>query len=188
MNTLRKLSVTVGALVVAALMTATAYGCGDVAAKATVKRQAWRVNDFGSPELRLVSAEENDPIVGMWKMTWTVGTATIDSGFSIWHSDGTEINNSGGRAPLTGNICIGVWKKIGNHYKLNHEGISWDATGTVEVGVANITEDLVLGPTGDFFSGPFTINQYDMNGNLLQTVSGKITGVKIGIDTVINTL
>jgi len=178
--------------VVAALvtmtMTATAYaGCGDIGGKTTLKRQAWRLNDFVSPELRLVSAADNDPITGLWKVTFTVGTATIDSGFAVWHADGTEIMNSGGRPPLTSNFCIGVWKKNGNHYKLNHAAISWDSTGTVEVGAANITQDVVLGRTGDFFSAAFTITQYDMNGSVLETVSGKITGVKIGVDTVINT-
>ncbi len=190
MKSLRKLSVTVGAIVVVAVMSATANaGCGDFGSgKATLKRQAWQVNDFGSPELRLASAAENDPITGMWKVTLSAGTATIDSGFSIWHSDGTEINNSGDRPPLTGNFCIGVWKKIGDHYKLNHEGISWDSTGTVEVGVANLTESVVLGPKGNTFSGTFTITQYDMNGNVLQSVSGTVKAERIDVETVINTL
>jgi hypothetical protein len=188
-TTLRKLSVTAGAVVIAAMMTATAHAwCGEMGGKATLKRQAWQMNDFGSPELRLVSADDNDPITGMWKTTWTVGTATIDAGFSIWHADGTEINNSGARSPNTGNFCIGIWKKVGKHYKLNHEGTSWDPTGTIEVGVANITENVVLGPAGDQFEGTFTITQYDMNGNVLQAVSGNIKGVRIEIDTVINTL
>jgi hypothetical protein len=188
-TTLRKLSVTAGALVIVAMMTATAHaGCGDIGGKA-LKRQAWQRNDFGSPALRLISAADNDPITGMWKTTWTVGTTTIDSAFSLWHADGTEINNSGARAPITGNFCIGIWKNIGKrHYKLNHEGISWDPTGTIEVGVANITQNVVLGPAGDQFEGTFTITQYDMNGDVLQSVSGNIKGVRINIDTVINTL
>jgi hypothetical protein len=189
MKTLRKLSVTVGAIVFVAVMAATANaGCGDFApGKATLKRQGWTVSEFGLPALRLVSEQDNDPIVGMWRTSWMVGTTQIDNGFSIWHADGTEINNSGGRPPLTGNICLGVWKKINNHYKLNHVGISWDSTGTVEVGAANIVQDIVLGPKGEAFSGTFTITQYDMNGNVLQTVSGNITAQRIDVNTVINT-
>jgi hypothetical protein len=189
-TTLRKLAVTVGALGIVAMMTATAHAwCGEMGGKATLKRQAWQRNDFGSPALRLISAADNDPITGMWKTTWTVGTTTIDSAFSLWHADGTEINNSGARAPITGNFCIGIWKNIGKrHYKLNHEGISWDPTGTIEVGVANITQNVVLGPAGDQFEGTFTITQYDLNGDVLQSVSGNIKGVRINIDTVINTL
>jgi len=189
MKTLRKLSVMGGAIVVVAMMAATANaGCGDIGqGKATLKRQGWRVSEFGLPALRLVSEQDNDPIVGMWKMSWLVGTTQIDNGFSVWHSDGTEINNSGGRPPLTGNFCMGVWKKINNHYKLNHVGISWDSTGTVEVGAANIVADVVLDRKGNAFSGPFTITQYDMNGNFLAAVSGTITGTRIDVNTVINT-
>jgi hypothetical protein len=82
---------------------------------------------------------------------------------------------------------LGVWKNINNHYKLNHGAISWDSTGTVQVGAANIVEDVVLGPRGNEFSGSFTITQYDMNGNVLETVSGNITGTRIDVHSVINT-
>jgi hypothetical protein len=193
MKTLRKLSVLLGAIVLVAMMTATANaGCGDFTpGKATLKRQGWPVSEFGSPALRLVSEQNseqgNDPIVGMWRTSWMVGTTQIDNGFSIWHADGMEINNSGARPPMTGSICLGVWKRINNHYKLNHVGISWDSTGTVEVGAANIVQEVVLGPKGDTFSGTFTITQYDMNGNVLQTVSGNIAAQRINVNTVINT-
>jgi hypothetical protein len=80
-----------------------------------------------------------------------------------------------------------VWKKINNRYKLNHAAISWDSTGTVQVGAANIVENVGLAPNGNSFSGTFTITQYDMNGNVLATVSGNITGTRIDVDTVINT-
>jgi hypothetical protein len=89
---------------------------------------------------------------------------------------------------MTGNICLGVWQKINNHYKLNHVGISWDSTGTVEVGPANIVQEVELAPNGNKFSGTFSITQYDMNGNVLTTISGTITGTRIGVNTVINTL
>jgi hypothetical protein len=188
MKTLRKLWVMAGAIAVVAMMAATANaGCGDIGnGKATLKRQAWQGSEFGSA-LRLVSEQDNDPITGLWKVTFTDGTTQIDTGFAVWHSDGTEIMNSGDRPPMTSNFCLGVWKKIDGHYKLNHAAISWDSTGTVQVGAANIKEDVVLGPKGDRFCGTFTITQYDMNGNVLGTVSGDITGTRIGVNTVINT-
>jgi hypothetical protein len=44
----------------------------------------------------------------------------IDSGYVQWHSDGTEIMNSG-RPPQNGDFCLGVWEKTGrSRYKLNH--------------------------------------------------------------------
>ncbi len=193
MKTLRKLSVMLGAIVLVAMMTmtmtATAHaGCGDFTpGKATLKRQGWQGSEFGLPALRLVSEQDNDPITGLWKVTFMAGTTQIDTGFSVWHADGTEIMNSGDRAPMTSNFCLGVWKKINNHYKLNHAAISWDPTGTVQVGAANIVEEVTLGPTGNTFYGNFTITQYDMNGNVLGTVSGNIAGQRIEVNTVINT-
>jgi len=188
MKALRKLSVMLGALVVVAMMTATANaGCGDIGhGKAKLKRQGWQGSEFGMPGLRLAS-NDNDPITGMWKVTFTADGTQIDTGFAVWHSDGTEIMNSGDRSPLTGDYCMGVWKKVNNRYKLNHAGIGWDPTGTVQVGPANIVEEVDLGPKGDAFSGTFTITQYDLNGNVLATVSGNITGIRINVDTVINT-
>jgi hypothetical protein len=186
MKTLRKLSMMVGATVAVAMMAATAYaGCGDVG-KATLKRQGWQASEFGVPSLRLVSDSDNDPITGLWRVKFMDGTTQIDTGFAVWHADGTEIMNSGDRAPLTSSFCMGVWKKVGNHYKLNHAAISWDPTGTVQVGAANIVETVVLGPNADTFSGSFTITQYDMNGDVLGSVAGKITGTRIGVNDVIN--
>src|ERR1700689_644346 len=110
MKTLRKLSVMAGAIVVVAMMAATANaGCGDIGnGKATLKRQAWQGSEFGSPALRLVSEQDNDPITGLWKVTFTAGATQIDTGFAVWHSDGTEIMNSGDRPPMTSNFCLGV--------------------------------------------------------------------------------
>ncbi len=187
-TTLRKLTVTFGAFVVVAMMAATANaGCGDIAHKPILKRQAFRASEFAMPQLQLVS-QDNDPITGMWEVTFTSSGATIDTGYSVWHADGTEIMNSGDRSPLTGDYCMGVWKNLGNNrYKLNHAGIGWDSTGTVQVGPANIVEEVELGTKGNAFSGTFTITQYDLNGNVLATVSGNITGKRIDVDTVINT-
>ncbi len=64
-------------------------------------------------------------IVGLWKFTFVAegnsgnpapfnppDGATLDAGYVQWHSDGTEIMNSG-RDPATGSFCLGVWKTTG---------------------------------------------------------------------------
>ena len=71
-------------------------------------------------------------IVGLWKVKLVSKNSpgrpdgvVIDAGYATWHSDGTEIMNSG-RAPLTGSFCMGVWKRTGcDTYKLNHFALSW---------------------------------------------------------------
>lgn len=133
-------------------------------------------------------------IVGFWHVKFVVGSGssaqTIDAGYAQWHADGTEIMNSGGRAPVTTSFCLGVWKQVGyRQYKLNHFAASWDPTpatnapnGTL-VGPAQIQEDVTLAPDGNHFSGTFTIDQYLENGNLMAHVAGNISGTRITVST-----
>jgi len=131
----------------------------------------------------------NAAIVGMWKVQFVSEGTTgipdgtvIDSAYAQWHSDGTEIMNSG-RPPITSSFCLGVWKRTGGAtYKLNHFALSWDPTGTVFVGPANIREDVTLDNNGNTFSGTFTIDQFDTNGNTLAHIAGKISAQRVTPD------
>ena len=134
--------------------------------------------------------DDNDAaIVGMWKVQFvSEGTngipdgTMIDSAYAQWHSDGTEIMNSG-RPPITSSFCLGVWKKTGEStYKLNHFALSWDPSGTVFVGPANIRENVTLNAQGNSFSGTFTIDQFDTNGNTLAHIVGKINAQRVTAD------
>ena len=80
-------------------------------------------------------------IVGFWKVQFKLSDGTVfDDGYVTWHSDGTELMNSG-RPPMTGNFCMGAWKQTGRStYKLNHYALSWDPTGTTLIGPANLRE------------------------------------------------
>jgi hypothetical protein len=130
-------------------------------------------------------------IVGLWKIKFVskgntgIGIpdgAPIDDGYATWHSDGTEIMNSG-RPPITSSFCMGVWKKTGpSSYKLNHFALSWDPTGKTFIGPANIREELVLDGNENSYSGTFTIDQYDTEGHLLAHISGLVTAQRITAD------
>jgi hypothetical protein len=128
-------------------------------------------------------------IVGMWKVQFmSEGTTgipddtVVESGYAQWHSDGTEIMNSGLRPPATSNFCLGVWKKTGRStYKLNHFALSWDTSNTF-VGPANIREEVTLDAQRNSFSGTFTIDQFDKNGNTLAHIVGKINAQRVTAD------
>ena len=130
------------------------------------------------------------PIVGMWKFKFTSegskgipdGTE-VDAGYVTWHSDGTELMNSG-RAPITGSFCMGVWKPIGPAtYKLNHIAMAWDPTGTVYVGPANIRETVTVDHKGGSYVGTFTLDQYATDETtLLAHVQGTVTATRITVD------
>jgi hypothetical protein len=149
--------------------------------------------------------DDDASIVGFWHVKFfsdgiTTGVpgglppgAEVDAGYSQWHSDGTEIMNSGHFAPNQSNFCLGVWERTGRReYKLNHFATFWDPTkGTVGpagpegelVGPANIRETVTLAPNGETFAGTFTIDQYDSHLNLLEHLQGKINGTRITVST-----
>ena len=171
-------------------------------------RTAW--DSLGSPaasvQPRLLRAalggdeDESAPtpsIVGMWHVKFIAmgnegipDKTEVDAGFAQWHSDGTEIMNSGGRAPSTSSFCLGVWEQTGiRKYSLNHFAISWDPTPSdadpngVILGPASIRENVTLSANGATFSGTFLIVQYDETLKKLAEVKGNITATRITATT-----
>lgn len=136
-------------------------------------------------------------IVGLWKFSFTATSPFVgpfDAGYVQWHSDGTELMNSG-RAPTTGDFCMGVWKQIGpSTYKLNHFGLSWafDANapvtgpgtgGATFIGPANIREQVTVDRSGNSYEGTFTVVQYEPDGvTVVATVTGTVTATRITAD------
>ena len=152
---------------------------------------------IASPRLVLAAfddeaaAPHGSSIVGTWKEHWISegsdgikdGTE-IDAGYAQWHSDGTEINLSGLRAPLTGDVCLGEWIKTGARtYRMNHFGVAYDSTGQTLVGPGRIQQWLTIDAKGNSTSGKFTIDQWDEEGNLLAHLEGKIIGTRVTMET-----
>ena len=158
-----------------------AWACDD---NAFARPASWQVDQGNGLSARLHQASLTDftgqSIVGMWSFTMTAGTATVDFGYVQWHSDGTELMNSGGRAPATENFCMGVWKPTGiRRYHLTHYALSYDTSGTLNAKVI-IKEDVTVNTSGTTYTGPFTLSVYDPNSSaLLQQVTGQVTGQRV---------
>jgi hypothetical protein len=142
-----------------------------------------------------------DSIVGTWKVTFTSdGTAypgpipagvETDFGTTQWHPDGTEFMISGGRAPSTGDTCMGAWKRTGARiYKLDHLALAWASSDSappigpvspaIFLGPAIFTETVTLNLSGTGYEGPFTIDQYAADGTtLLEHVGGTVKGTRM---------
>ncbi len=150
---------------------------------AFLDRQAWQSKiQFKRAAFVLVDNDQ-DPIVGMWKVLFLVGGETFDFGYSQWHGDGTEILNSGSRPPATENFCLGVWKKTGHGtYKLNHYALSYDATSGLLNATANIRENITLDHSGNNYTGTFTIDVLTPDGVQVAHVEGTITGQRVTAD------
>ncbi len=134
-------------------------------------------------------------IVGMWSIQFlSMGNAThnpsipdgamIDFGYNQWHSDGTEILNSGARSPAQENFCLGVWQKSGHAtYLLNHFALNYDATTGMMIGRISIVENVTLSPGGTNYSGTFVYTVYDTKGNKTDRLTGQVTAERITVDT-----
>jgi|SRR5437867_4051054 len=158
----------------------------------TIPPQAWQgTNRLTPASLSLAAGQtaSDDRIVGFWKVKFVAegnpgipDGIVIDNGFVQWHGDGTEIMNSS-RPPATGNFCLGVWQKSGpSSYDLNHFGLSSDPSGNL-IGPAQIREQITLDRRGDRYEGTFTIDQYDLSGNPLAHLSGRITATRMTVET-----
>ncbi len=190
-TTYRTLALAFGALALAfSFAPSAAAQCGGYP-QAKVSHSSWNYQPGQARFLQAAYLNDEAGIVGFWHVKFvSVGSAgipdgtEIDAGYSQWHSDGTEIMNSGGRSPITGDYCLGVWLRVGeNKYKLNHLGAAWDPTGTSLVGPGHIQEEVTLAPGGNKFSGTFNIDQYDESGNVLAHLQGTITGTRITVNT-----
>ena len=74
------------------------------------------------------SDDEELSLVGLWQVK-TTGIAA-DYGTQSFHPDGTELLFSGAQNPETGDVCQGVWRKVGpNTYTVNHIAMGWIAPG-----------------------------------------------------------
>jgi hypothetical protein len=114
--------------------------------------------------------EERAAIVGLWKFEMIAkSTATnknpmpdgalVDFGISAWHSDGTELINSGGRNPADGDFCQGVWAQIGpSTFKLTHTPLGWG--GGSYIGPAKLQMVVTVDESRSHFSGGFVLTQY----------------------------
>jgi len=179
-------------------------GCGSIDQQASPPLQ--RQPQFIEGQARLIStafyrtSEESydgecfqkAPTVGLWKFTMVSEGSTgmgappdgidIDFGLSAWHSDGTELMNSGAHAPITSNFCMGTWERTGRDtYVLNHYALVWDSAGTSYVGPANIRESVTVANSGNSYQGTFTIQQYSTDGTTAigPHVAGTLTATRI---------
>lgn len=137
-------------------------------------------------------------IVGFWHVMFTAKTIggapanqVVDNALVVWHSDGTEIMNSG-RPPQDGNFCMGVWQQTGPfNYKLNH--FAWNANDYppntppavigAPIGPVHYVELVTVGPAGNQYSGTFSLDQYNTTGQISVSITGVVTATRITVDT-----
>lgn len=128
-----------------------------------------------------LAAPGTHTIVGMWSFKMLSGGQTADFGYQQWHSDGTELMNSGGRSPASENFCMGVWRQVAaSRYHLNHFALSYDPSSGALNARVNIKEDVTVDPSGSSYSGTFTLDVYDPSGTTaVAHQSGQVTAQRV---------
>lgn len=155
----------------------------------------YRVDDTAGSFVRVGDWHEDNGIVGMWRFQLVAPNgAVVDFGYAQWHSDGTEIQNSGLHAPITSNFCLGVWKQVGpGTYQLNHFPLAWDVTGQSPANAIQLTEKVKL-TDEDHLTGTFTLKVYVWTSTdsldvapstPVATVTGTITATRVTIDSTV---
>jgi hypothetical protein len=141
--------------------------------------------------VRVSDRDSARTIVGLWKFEMiSKSTPThqnpmpdgtlIDFGTAAWHADGTELQTSGIRDPRDGDVCQGVWQRVGDGtFVLNHYALAW--TNGTYTGPVNIRAQVTVDPSGRHYSGWFATVVYmasPVEGHEFdeQTVLASITG------------
>ena len=122
-------------------------------------------NSPGAISAQSNADKSNEPIVGMWEFRFDgpplpPGLAP-DFGLQQFHADGTEMMISLG-IPPSGGVCQGVWRKIGKStYTLNHIAETYvDPDPAVGGARFRFHAVITVDPSGDTFSGQYTVSAY----------------------------
>ncbi len=124
----------------------------------------------------LASAAHAGPqrsIVGLWSVinVSNAGGPTIPS-YVQWHSDGLEIEIAG---LFLGAVCQGTFKQTGDGVvHLYHVAYTFDTAGALNGNFVTRATDKVSA-NGKTYSGTYTKDFYDLNGNFLFEDTGTQT-------------
>ncbi len=161
---------------------------GAIALATSTKGHA-RVNDNGDGD-----GQFGPPIVGLWKVVLTQNGNEILRGFETYHSDHTEVLVEV-HDPRTGNVCQGTWTEVGPRtYKLLHPTFRWNHLvdesliqppllnqNWVGYRIGNVI--VTVDPSGNSFTGTWTVRRFSTTGVFQGEVDAQITGQRITPNT-----
>ena len=121
-------------------------------------------NSPGAIRAQSNSDKSDESIVGMWEFRFDgppLPPGLSDFGLQQFHADGTEMMISLG-IPPSGGVCQGVWRKTGKStYTLNHLAGTYIDPDPMVGGVRlHFHAVFTVDPSGDTFSGQYTVSAY----------------------------
>jgi hypothetical protein len=179
----RNASVTLAALAMLFVASNAVAACGDPSGLkpgVALKMPFLAQPGGGAGQAHQTKAPDNNSIVGLWYVNYESGGQPLYESFDQWHGDGTELENPN-LAPATGPLCVGVWKQVGQRtFQLHHVGWNFDINGN-SLGSFTLDETNTVSRTGLTYKGTFDLKFYDVDGNLIDEVTGTQTGTRISV-------
>ncbi|HUM06344.1 MAG TPA: hypothetical protein VLT90_12845 [Terriglobales bacterium] len=159
-------------------------GCGDTlsvmaATAASIRTQSGTAQSVARPQ---TADRSYSSIVGLWHIRFVVGDTTIQEAYQLWNAGGTEVHNPN-VDPRAGNVCLGVWKRMGDRvtYKLTHRVWNYDTNGNFG-GTIHLSETITLGNHGTTHGGTFDLGFYGPDGSFLGDVPGNVIAERVEVE------
>jgi hypothetical protein len=146
-------------------------------------------DESGAALMRIGDFDEDNSIVGLWK--FKLRGFLNDFGTQAFHAGGTETMFSAGVDPSTGDVCQGVWRRVGHStYTLNHIAMAWTAPGAQYGVLIHFHMTIKLARSGDAFTGHYTVSlfsatpedPFDESGGAFASGSGTVTASRVQPD------
>jgi hypothetical protein len=161
------ITATLGLLALAAAAQANAV-CTDVM-KHSVPTTRWnhpgfvpavyQADDSDTAPDRNGDFREHASIVGLWEFKFS--GFLHDFGTQTFQVGGTETMFSAGIDPATGDVCQGVWRKVGHStYTLNHIAMGRTAPGAQYGLFIHFHMLIKVAPSGDSYKGTYKVSLY----------------------------
>jgi hypothetical protein len=139
------------------------------------------------PTVYAQAGHSDQSLKGAWNTTIVFdGPIPTCSAPAINTRDGGVISNA---CALNESPGYGQWVRTGNHeFAITFVGLEYDLDGTMtgtlgaSSGTYKVRARVHLSDNSNEFNGPFTTDIFDLNGNVIFTVSGTVTGKRIVVE------
>jgi len=188
-TTIKSMAATLAVILVGTVATMERASAGCAAPGAVRSPAVWQEPKDSFGLMPVGDFNDGASIVGLWK--FKLSGFLTDFGTQAFHAGGTEMMFSAGVDPATGDVCQGVWRKVGpSTYTLNHIAMAWTAPGAEYGVLIRIHMLLKLAPSGNSFTGTYNVSlfaetpqdPFDESAGPFVTGSGTATGTRVKPD------
>jgi hypothetical protein len=141
---------------------------------------------MSTPRAAHIERSDALDLTGFWKFVFVDSYGNVlDFGYATANAGGTELNLSFSHSPISGNQCVGVWRRDAqpHHYKLSHYAPMYAADHLTYIGFVNRVEEVTLSDDGQTTAGRFFTTAYDLQGNILFTREGTSSAIRVKVNT-----